>query len=481
MISNSINSKNQLKSFFNNELISLNLPDLIHIDTNTLNKTYLNGLYINNSEIQEINFENLEQSPFILLGDNIKSINLNGLKRIEPKSNQISNDALFYSLRYRFLSNTKLKELILPNFEGVTNMQNEADYGSPSSSNINASFTDNYWLREVTLGNNEIATTNTHLNGYWFANCYSLKYLKILYPFVIPLASNVGFQTNPIGAGNGRIYVPDNLVDAYKAATYWSTYNEKIFSLSQYELDKAEENEITDSWPQIIENCNNGLAAGMYQVGDYKTLEINGCPTQMVIVNTANAGNGTSSNRDVLASNPSQPVQLTWMEKTISRFNKNSITSVSPYSYNNSESFQTILENIFNGISDDTGLKSNNGIKLVQKSCFGFESGSASSTSSLNNFKIWVPSAAEVGFRQSQTNLVYDYFKNSSGIIQTPNYRLGETNLYTDNDSVRVNIALRDFDNNNNSRPAVVQSGPDSSTLNTNPDTASYIIFGFCT
>lgn len=481
MISSSAESREKLKQFFQNTLNVLDIPDLIRIDTNTLDTRYINGLYINNSALQEINFENLEQSPFILIGDNIKRISLNNLKRIESKN--ISNDNLFYNLRYKFLNNTKIVELYLPNFEGVTNTSNQPDYGSNNSSNSNASFTNNYWLKDVTLGNNQIQEANTHLNGYWFSNCYFLKYLKILYPFVMPLSSNVGFQTSPIGAGNGKIYVPDNLVNEYQEATYWATYNTKIVPLSQYEIDKGAELEIEDSWDRIVERCNNGTAASYYQVGQTKTLEINGCPTQMVIVNKASTGANIPNNCDRLASDTTRPAQLTWMEKTISRFDRYNITSTSPYSYDNSSSFKNIMNNIFAGISmSEPALGAANGIKEVQKSYFGFDTGSSASSNKIGNFKIWAPSAAELGFRQNQTNLVYDYFKDANNNIVWPNYRLGETNLYTiDNSSTRVNIALRDFESDSNPRPAVVQSEADQSILNTNPGVNSYIIFGFCT
>ena len=41
-------------------------------------------------------------------------------------------------------------------------------------------------------------------------------------------------QQTPIANGTGYIYVPDNLVDAYKSATNWSAYAGQIKPLSEY-------------------------------------------------------------------------------------------------------------------------------------------------------------------------------------------------------------------------------------------------------
>ena len=89
MISNSQSSAIKLKQFFEYDtaLTELDIPELTNIDTETSVSTYLNGLYINNPSLKKINFENLEQSPFVLLGNNLTSVNLSNLKRIEPKLN----------------------------------------------------------------------------------------------------------------------------------------------------------------------------------------------------------------------------------------------------------------------------------------------------------------------------------------------------------------------------------------------------------
>lgn len=50
---------------------------------------------------------------------------------------------------------------------------------------------------------------------------------------VVSLASTTAIGGTPIESGTGYIYVPDALVDSYKAATNWSTYAAQIKGLSE--------------------------------------------------------------------------------------------------------------------------------------------------------------------------------------------------------------------------------------------------------
>lgn len=48
------------------------------------------------------------------------------------------------------------------------------------------------------------------------------------------------FLNTPIASGTGYIYVPDDLVDSYKAASGWSTYAEQIKGLSELPSEEEE-------------------------------------------------------------------------------------------------------------------------------------------------------------------------------------------------------------------------------------------------
>lgn len=72
----------------------------------------------------------------------------------------------------------------------------------------------------------------TNVYAYGFFNMYALTTLIIRTNSVATLANTNAFS----GCGVlTNIYVPDNLVDSYKAATNWNTYADKIKPLSELE------------------------------------------------------------------------------------------------------------------------------------------------------------------------------------------------------------------------------------------------------
>lgn len=65
------------------------------------------------------------------------------------------------------------------------------------------------------------------------AGCTSLEAVILRAPSVVELTGSNVFRTTPIESGTGYIYVPDDLVDSYKAMTNWSTYANQIKGLSE--------------------------------------------------------------------------------------------------------------------------------------------------------------------------------------------------------------------------------------------------------
>lgn len=86
--------------------------------------------------------------------------------------------------------------------------------------------------------------TETSNNNYFAQKCYSLTKLIIRNMPTIPTLSSYAFHQcvhftgtveityNPQGLKDGRIYVPDDKVEALKAATNWSVYADIIVPLS---------------------------------------------------------------------------------------------------------------------------------------------------------------------------------------------------------------------------------------------------------
>lgn len=85
------------------------------------------------------------------------------------------------------------------------------------------------------------------IGKYAFSYCHSLTSLVLRYSGGVCTLSNTNAFNrchhilgttdstyNPNGLKDGYIYVPDTLVDSYKAATNWSTYASQIKPLSEY-------------------------------------------------------------------------------------------------------------------------------------------------------------------------------------------------------------------------------------------------------
>ena len=105
--------------------------------------------------------------------------------------------------------------------------------------NMNRMFDSCYKLTTI-----DITEMNTSNNSYFANSCYSLTKLIIRNMSTIPMLGANAFDYcyhftgttnstyNPQGLKDGRIYVPDDKVDALKTASGWSTYADIIVPLS---------------------------------------------------------------------------------------------------------------------------------------------------------------------------------------------------------------------------------------------------------
>ena len=76
----------------------------------------------------------------------------------------------------------------------------------------------------------------TNINRTAFTDCTSLETLIIRTPSVCVISDiSVALRGSKIAAGTGYIYVPDNLVDSYKAATNWVALSNQIKPISALE------------------------------------------------------------------------------------------------------------------------------------------------------------------------------------------------------------------------------------------------------
>ena len=90
-------------------------------------------------------------------------------------------------------------------------------------------------FRDSTIRTADFAAV-TNINRTAFTDCTSLETLIIRTPSVCVISDiSVALRGSKIASGTGYIYVPDNLVDSYKAATNWVTLANQIKPISALE------------------------------------------------------------------------------------------------------------------------------------------------------------------------------------------------------------------------------------------------------
>lgn len=125
-------------------------------------------------------------------------------------------------------------------FNNCTKLTTISQLNTNKVTNMSSMFNNCYKLATI-----DISHMNNNSNLWTFAqNCYSLTKIIIRNMTTIPSLETNSFKNcyhftgttngsyNPQGLKDGRIYVPDDKVDALKTATNWSTYADIIVPLS---------------------------------------------------------------------------------------------------------------------------------------------------------------------------------------------------------------------------------------------------------
>ena len=153
---------------------------------------------------------------------------------------------------YMFSQCYNLTTILQLNTSNVTSMSYMFQYclklttipqlNTNSAMNMSYMFENCRYLTTIDLTHMKLTATNRTSNFAF--NCYSLTKLIIRNTTSIPALSSNAFTNcyhftgttnatyNPNGLKDGRIYVPDDKVDALKTATNWSVYADIIVPLS---------------------------------------------------------------------------------------------------------------------------------------------------------------------------------------------------------------------------------------------------------
>ena len=140
------------------------------------------------------------------------------------------------------LINTSLVTTMSGMFTQCSKLTTIPQLDTSNVTNMSGMFYYCYLLTTIDITHMNITSDSNSSNFAY--NCYSLTKLIIRNMTTIPTLSSNAFNNcyhftgttnatyNPQGLKDGRIYVPDDKVDALKTATNWSTYADIIVPLS---------------------------------------------------------------------------------------------------------------------------------------------------------------------------------------------------------------------------------------------------------
>lgn len=201
------------------------------------------------------------------------------------------------------------------------------------------------------------------------------------------------FDTTPIAAFNGAIYVPGSILSTYKANENWSNFS--VLPIDSYPA--TDFSTIYDSWETIISNINSGNISN-YPIGSLKKISFGSSDYYLQLVGT---------DKDVLASDNTTTVKTTWAFATKIADHRMNATSTNENGYPATEMYTWLAEQRAN-LPDI--IKNN--LKTVKKTYYDH---TTKSTLSVNT-DFWLFSSKEIfngGPPIEDSGCVYDQFFTS--------------------------------------------------------------------
>lgn len=139
-----------------------------------------------------------------------------------------------------YLDRSAFENCAIPqaNFPLVTTIENRCFYGATHLISANLPLITNLPVdafRGAVIQTVDFAAI-TNINRTAFTDCTSLETLIIRTPSVCVISDiSIALRGSKIASGTGYIYVPDDLVDSYKAATNWVAFADQIKPISALE------------------------------------------------------------------------------------------------------------------------------------------------------------------------------------------------------------------------------------------------------
>ena len=260
-----LNSNNTTLTYFPN-IINKNVLQII-IDNKKSAYSLFSNFNVSNLDnyLLNLDFSNVDNTSYMFLGCN----NLKEIPQLNT-SNVTNMNSMFFSC-------SKLETIPQLNTSNVTDMSNMFTYclnlkeipplDTSNVTNMWGMFLDCYSLEVI-----DLSYMNTYGSTYYSermcSNCYSLKKFIIRNMTVVPTLSDATFQGcyhftgeydtkyNPSSLKDGRIYVPDDMVEELKQAECWNQYADIIVGLSELPLEVKIENDILsfESGAKVIDD-----------------------------------------------------------------------------------------------------------------------------------------------------------------------------------------------------------------------------------
>lgn len=180
---------------------------------------------------------------------------------VEVTITEISNNKAKKVGAYAFYNNAKITKADFPNVETIGAY---AFYGCTSlnemstiSENVgNSAFSRCSKLEKISVYGMSVGSSAfdyctslknayfvyiNQITSYTFRQCSNLNMLILRHPMrMCTLSSTNAFTGTPIAQGTGYIYVPQALIEQYKAATNWVTYANQFRAIEDY-IDEIKE------------------------------------------------------------------------------------------------------------------------------------------------------------------------------------------------------------------------------------------------
>lgn len=205
------------------------------ITMNKLRRITKEQIFNSCASLKELHLPALQE---ILVGNCIKSCSHLETLELGPTLK------MYYNAMYTF-SNIGVTSFTLPPCSGTDNMSWLPEYFLANCANLTYAKISEGWTRVLSsamrsnraIKTIDLPSTITQIMDWSMCTCPQLDTVICRATTVPTMSSTTGvygvLAGSKIAAGTGYIYVPDDAVDAYKAATNWSTYAAQIKGLSE--------------------------------------------------------------------------------------------------------------------------------------------------------------------------------------------------------------------------------------------------------